>query len=152
MPVKKWGVITDEATVNGTVEQTFDFLADFSTVARWDPGVSKASRLDDGEIKVGSRFSVTTVFNGKESDMIYEVTELERPNKIVLSGDGPLVKGIDTIVLSPATDKGDRTHVDYEASLTLKGFYRPFAVFLSSTYNKIGRDAMEGLEKTLNGQ
>lgn len=37
MPVKHFGVITETRVVDGSVEQVFDFLADFSTTQQWDP-------------------------------------------------------------------------------------------------------------------
>ena len=40
------------------LEQAFDYLADFSRTAEWDPGVVEAERLTPGPPRRGSRFRV----------------------------------------------------------------------------------------------
>ena len=42
-----------------------------------------------------------------------------------------------------------KVRIDYTADLTLRGWKRPFVVFLNKSFNKLGRAAMEGLEKTI---
>ena len=40
------------------LEPTFDFVADFANAERWDPGVFRSTRLDDGPLRQGSRFAL----------------------------------------------------------------------------------------------
>ena len=80
----------------------------------------------------------------------YEITELVPNSKIVLKGDSDSVVAVDTILISPLEGNPNATKVDYTADLTLKGWKRPFIVLLSGALNKLGRDAMTGLENYLN--
>ena len=153
MPVKKYGVITDNVVVDGSVKEIFDYLADFSTTEEWDPGCISAKRRETTPLAVGDTFDLVTEFKGKQSKMVYKLDEMvQTPNengqlKIVVSGEGDIVTGVDTILLKPANKENTKTHVDYEANLALKSWRRPFVVFLSSTFNQLGIDAMAGMEK-----
>lgn len=99
-------------------------------------------------MQVGNTFSLTTVFNGNESQMKYKLEEMERPHRIVVSGYSDIIKGVDTILLRPANEENTKTYVDYTADLTLKGFRRPFIAFISGSLNELGRNAMEGMTKS----
>ena len=145
------GVITDSATIDGPIEKVFDYLADFSTTAEWDPGVVSASRNEQGPLQVGSSFTVNVTFKGNQSTMVYKITEIERPRRIVIKGDSPMVHAIDTMNLSEINNNGKtQTKVDYTADLSLKGWKRPLIFLLQGTFNKLGQSAMEGMESTLN--
>lgn len=111
-------------------------------------GVVKASRDQaPAPLAVGDTFQLTTVFNGKESEMKYELREMVRPNRIVVVGNGDIARGTDIILLRPADASNTQTVVDYSADLSLKGWRRPFIVFLSSSLDKLGKDAMAGMTK-----
>jgi hypothetical protein len=68
------------------IEEAFDYLADFSRTAEWDPGVEEARRLTRGKVRLGSRFRVTVSFLGRRIPLEYRITEFERPSHLVLSG------------------------------------------------------------------
>jgi hypothetical protein len=36
------------------IERVFDYLADFSHTAEWDPGVVEARQLDEGPVRLGA--------------------------------------------------------------------------------------------------
>ena len=76
----------------------------------------------------------------------YEITKFEKPNYVELKGESDVVTIKDMITL---TQKGDKTHVDYKVDLSLKGWRRPFVVFLNGALNKLGKDAMEGMRNTI---
>ncbi len=78
----------------------------------------------------------------------YKITEIDPPRRVVLVGESPTIKAVDTIVFSAAGE--GRTRINYTADLTLKGFRRPLIVLVGSALNELGRAAMTGLEKRLN--
>src|SRR6188768_1610672 len=61
------------------LEPTFDFVADFANAERWDPGVFRSTRLDDGPLRQGSRFALDVRMGQRIAPMTYEVSALERP-------------------------------------------------------------------------
>ncbi|EGD78012.1 hypothetical protein PTSG_09650 [Salpingoeca rosetta] len=151
MPVVSAGVVNDQAHLTGkTREEVFEYLANFDNIASWDPGCLKSKRVDSGPLKIGSSFDLVTVFKGTESKMTYTITKLDAPNEVVLEGESAMVRAIDTIKVLPSPDDPNNVVVDYTADLSLKGWRRPFILFLKNDLNKLGRDAMEGLEKAIN--
>ena len=70
------------------LQDTFDFIADFSNSARWDPGVATATRLDDRPLGMGSRFDLGVRMAGRVSQMEYVITTWQPPQRVVLTGSG----------------------------------------------------------------
>ena len=79
------------------LQDTFDFIADFSNSARWDPGVATATRLDDRPLGMGSRFDLGVRMAGRVSQMEYVITTWQPPQRVVLTGSGSGVAAIDDI-------------------------------------------------------
>ena len=131
------------------IEEVFDRLADFSSAEEWDPGTVRARRLDDGPVAVGSRFELTVTFLGRESTLVYELVELRRPNRIVLVGQNRFARSLDTITLARLDGA---TRVTYDAELTLKGLASPFHVLLGPVFDRLGREAADGLREALDGE
>jgi carbon monoxide dehydrogenase subunit G len=132
-----------------SIEEAFDYVADFSTTARWDPGIAEAVRVGDGPIGVGSRFDVIAVFNGRRLPLTYEIVEYDRPNVVVLRGEGPSFRGLDRIGF---TREGDtHTRIDYAADVELTGVAKLAEPFMRGRFDQMGRKAVGGLKATLDG-
>jgi carbon monoxide dehydrogenase subunit G len=123
--------------------EVFDYLADFSNAAEWDPGIVESRRLTPAPTEVGSRFEVVASFRGEEQRFEYAVTALEPGRRIVLHGEGAQAVSDDTITISPAEDG---TRVAYRADIRLKGLRRIAEPFLRGTLTRMGADALAGLE------
>jgi carbon monoxide dehydrogenase subunit G len=133
-------------TVAVPAAAAFDYVADFSTTAEWDPGIAEASRIDDGPVGEGSRFQVVAAFNGRSLRLEYTITVFERPHRLVLVGEGSTFHGVDEIRFVPS---GDGTTVHYTADLRLKGLLRLAEPFLKGRFEQLGRDAVAGLQREL---
>lgn len=139
--------LCETVTTGRAPADVFAYLADFTTVAEWDPGIV-ASRLESGDGGVGSVYAVTATFSGREVSMTYEVVGLSVPERIVLRGSAKAVDAIDTIECF-GHDGG--TRVVYTAEFRLKGLLRLAAPFLGGTFRRLGRAAAGGLDRSLNG-
>ena len=128
------------------IATTFDFVADFSNAARWDPGVARSVRLDDGPIRRGSRFALEVRMGRGTAPMQYHIAALDRPTRVVLVGAGSGVDAVDEIVFEP-TYFG--TRVRYTADIRLRGLRRLAEPFLSRVFARIGRDAASGMRSAL---
>ena len=126
------------------IEQAFDYLADFSHTAEWDPGVTSARRLTRGEPGIGSRFEVAVSFLGRRIPLEYEITELERPTRLVLSGGDASLHSVDEITFAP---RPDGTRVTYEARVELSGLGQLAAPLFDLVFQRIGRSAARGLRE-----
>jgi dehydrogenase/reductase SDR family protein 12 len=129
-------------------EEAFDSLADFSTVASWDPGVKSAVRIDDGSLGVGSAFDVDVALAGRSVTFRYEITEFTRPDQVVLLAERSPFTSLDTITVE-ATDAG--CLVTYDAELTLGGALRVADALLALGFNRVGDRAAAGLRSYLSG-
>jgi carbon monoxide dehydrogenase subunit G len=128
------------------IEDAFDFVADFANAERWDPGVARSTRLDGGSVQVGSRFALDVRMGRRTAPMTYRVATLERPNRVVLVGEGSGVDAVDEIVFEPA---GAGTRIRYTADIRLRGLLRLAQPFLSGALARIGEDAAGGMRRAL---
>lgn len=138
--------ITRTIEVPVSVDDAFDFVADFSTTETWDPGIVEGRRVDDGPIGIGSTFDVVADFGGQRLPLRYRITEYERPSRVVLVGEGSRFRGVDDIRFSPTAGG---TRIDYLADLRLRGPARIAEPFMRGRFEQLSDDAVEGLSRTL---
>jgi len=129
-------------------EEAFDFLSDFSNALEWDPGVVGASRLDEGEVALGSEFRLTTRFLGRSTPLRYEIIEFYPPHAVTFRGENATVVSRDRITFEPA---GEGTKIVYDAGLRLKGALRLADPLLALAFKRIGDRALAGLRERLRG-
>lgn len=128
------------------IEEVFAYLSDFSSTEEWDPGVLHAERLNAGPIERGARFKLLTSFVGGESELIYEITEIEPPRRVVLAGENARVVSVDVMTFQSA---GAGTSITYDADLRLKGLLRFADPLLGLAFRRVGDRALAGLRATL---
>ena len=130
-------------------DAAFDSVADFTTVADWDPGVSRSTRVDSGELGAGSAFDVDVVLGGRDVRFHYEITEWSRPQRCVLRAErGPMIS-MDTISAVALRDGG--SVVTYDAMLDLRGPFRLLDPVLALGFRRVGDRAAAGLAAHLTG-
>jgi carbon monoxide dehydrogenase subunit G len=129
------------------VEDVFAYVADFTTVTEWDPGIASSERTS-GEGGVGTTYDVVATFRGREVPMTYEVAEYEAPARIVLHGSGSAVDAVDTIEFFA---DGGGSRVVYTAEFRLKGLLRFAEPFMGGMFDSLGKKAIGGLRSALGG-
>ena len=139
-------VVTEVIEVPRPVEESFAYVADFSTVAEWDPGIHSSRRVS-GDCGVGAVYEVQAEFRAKTMPFIYTVTAYEENRSIVLDGVGEKATSLDTIAFEATADGG--TRITYTADFRLKGVLRLAEPFLGGTFNGLAREALAGLEAKL---
>lgn len=127
--------------------EVFAYVADFTKVAEWDPGIRSSVRLA-GDGGVGTRYEVGATFAGRVVPMTYDVIEHAEPSRIVLRGLAATVEAVDTIDFADLPGGG--TRVAYRADFTLKGGLRYVAFLMKPLFGRLGRKAIGGLEAALN--
>jgi hypothetical protein len=143
--------ITEQLVSPATPEVAFDTLADFTTTAEWDPGIAVAERLDDGPIRLGSRYKVGSKMGPVTIPLVYEITHYERPERIVLSTSGPFHRGEDDVRFAAAPDGGSA--VTWNAMFSVRGpIGRLLEPALAVGFRRVGRAAIAGLERFLREQ
>ena len=128
------------------VDEAFEYLADFSRTAEWDPGVSDARRVTRGPVRLGTRFRVTISVLGRRIPLEYRITEFERPSRLVLSGGDRYLNSVDEITF--ASRRGG-TRITYEARVEWTGIRRLADPLLDLLLQRAGRLAVRGLRERL---
>lgn len=128
-----------------------DHLADFATVAEWDPGVTEATLISGEPGQVGSRYRVIALFGPRRIPLEYVVVERvdplhAQPGWVVLSAETAMFTSHDTITVTPT---GRGSQVQYDAILTLHGPGRVLDWPLHQSFQVIGRRAEKGLRSEL---
>lgn len=127
-------------------EAAFDFIADFANASAWDPGTATSRRIDDGPIRVGSRFALGVRMAGAVRPMNYRIVELEPGRRVVLAGSGSGVEATDTISFEPSS-RG--TRIEYRADIRLVGWRRLLEPLAGGAFARIAREARDGMQRTL---
>lgn len=127
-------------------ERAFAYLGDFANTAAWDPGVVSSTRLDEGELGVGSRFEVETSTAGRRQRLTYEITEWDPPRRLVLVGENRSLRSVDTLTFA---ERDGGSTVTYHADLALRGPARVADPLLHLAFQVIGKRATDGLRAAL---
>ena len=136
-------------TVSSTLsaQEAFRFMANFENVASWDPGVTEASSKDEGDVAIGTSFTVVSKFLGLKTPLVYRVVEFEPESRIRLVAETATLRSDDEIIVSAL---GEGSSVTYNADLNLRGALRLADRLLGLAFRTIGDRARDGLRKALN--
>lgn len=143
------------ATYSATVtsprspEDVFAYLADFRTVAEWDPSINSSTLLTPGEPRtVGARFKVVQGSSiGSDVELEYEIQSVDAPRQVVLRGENDSLISIDTITVEPADGGG--CAVTYDAEIELKGARKVADPLMQLGLKRLGNKAKDGLAEKL---
>lgn len=130
-------------------DQAFDYMADLTNFAEWDPGVERAKQVEGDEPAAGAAFDVTVQAVPQPLVLRYRLGPYDRPDRFVAKAESTLLTSLDTISVRP---DGDGSIVTYDAELTLKGLFGLADPFLSVIFGRIGDRAATGLLSALNGR
>lgn len=139
--------ISETVTTPRPRPEVFAYVADFTRVAEWDPGIRSSVRVA-GDGGVGTRYEVGATFAGRVVPMTYEVIEHAAPSRIVLRGLAATVEAVDSISFEETAAGG--TRVTYRADFTLEGGLRYFGLVMKPLFGRLGRKAIGGLGAALN--
>src|SRR6478672_7103777 len=132
-----------------SIDDVFAYVADFANSQEWDPGVATAERLDEGPVGPGSRFRLGVRLGPRVGTMDYRISVFEPPTRVVLVGSGSGVSAVDDIRFESLDAS---TRVDYTADIRLEGVRRLIQPFLRGAFARIGRDAREGMQRSLDAR
>lgn len=139
--------VEDRVSIRGSALDAFRYLADFTNLPEWDPGISRVRRLDTGPLRVGSRFEVVALVLGRDMPMSYEVVVLdETAHRAELIGTAPGLRATDRITLSP---RGAGAEVHWQADFELLGARRLAEPLMHPFFARLARKAMAGLAARL---
>ena len=133
-------------TVPGDKADVFSYVADFSNVAEWDPGILKASRRGDGALGVGDSYDLIVEFSGRELETRYETTGYQPTDMVRFEGGTARFKSIDTISF---TETAGGVEIEYVADFILSFPLNLAEPFFKGRFNTLADEAVAGLERVL---
>lgn len=136
--------ITRRIPVDRPPHEVFDAIADFSTTARWDPGVRASRALDTPAVGDGARFEVTLDAGPFGPRLTYTTRSYERPARVVLHTRSALVEGTDDVRVE--TDGTGGSVVTWQADFAVRGPLGSLVdPLMARGFEKVGDRAVEGL-------
>jgi carbon monoxide dehydrogenase subunit G len=141
------------ARYTGTVQarhgadEVWDYLADLRSIRDWDPSVDNVELVSGAPGTESARYELEMRFRGRTLALRYRTVEVDPPHRVVFAADTDSVSIRDEARIEPA---GTQTStVVWDANLRLRGFRKLFELPLRVFFNRLGRDAHEGLSKRL---
>jgi dehydrogenase/reductase SDR family protein 12 len=138
--------LQEQRWVDNSLQQAFEYTADFSNIHEWDPGVETSHKAGNGPVGVGAKYDLELRFGVSTVPMVYEITEYEAPNRVVLVGKGENLHAIDEIRFSA---QDNMTRIDYTADLEFQGLMKYLVPVLSPIVRRVGTRALDGLVEAL---
>jgi carbon monoxide dehydrogenase subunit G len=137
----------DRVLVRRSPREALAYLADFTHLPEWDPGIVRVTRRGSGPLAVGARFDVVARFGGREVPMTYELIRYDETElRAELRGAASGVRAVDRIHVSPS---GSGAEVHWDADLVLEGARRLATPVMRLLFARAARRAMDGLRAHL---
>ncbi len=141
MPQQTITVSTDRSP-----EDVFAYLADFRSVAEWDPGVTNVELVSGTPGEGDAVYDVTT---SSGIELRYEVTEFIPGHRFTLIADNGRFRSVDVI----SVERGGAGAVaTYDATLTFSGSLNFLSPLLAPVFKRVADKAGAGLERALDGK
>ena len=141
--------MSETITLDETIEvqrplhEVFAYVAEFSRIEEWDPGVARGTRLTSGAPGVGSEYRIDMKAG---FSLHYTVIEFEPDARMLMTVDSRVFTAREEIIFT-ATSTG--TTVRYIARFT---FPAPLALanrLYPAAMDRVGKSTMEGLQRAL---
>ncbi|MFD0362340.1 SRPBCC family protein [Nocardia sp. GCM10030253] len=87
-------------TINRTVEDVFDYLAQFENVPRWNYAITETSKTSDGPVGIGSTYRQTRSIP-QPAEESFEVTGFDPSKRLEIRGQLGPFPAVVSYVLEP---------------------------------------------------
>ncbi|MGW4477288.1 SRPBCC family protein [Rhodococcus triatomae] len=132
-------------TVTAAPEPALRYLADFSHAETWDPGTVRCTRVDEGPVRVGSRWHNESRIAGISTELTYTLEEWTA-DRVVLVGHNDTATSTETIVVTPDPRGSELT---YTNEVEMRGMAKLASPAVKVVFEKIGVDLERQLTEAL---
>ena len=140
------GRFSESVDVRSPVEATFAYVTDQDRLAEWNDHVQSAEVVGGGPVEVGSRLRQHRRRNGREFELVFEVTGHDPPCRHVVEGS---VFAVGTVVSFTLRPEGTGTRVTMTAEVRGRGLRRPLAAVVTREMRKSTVAALAALRERL---
>ena len=123
--------------------EAFNYVADFTHIGVWDPGILSSIQQGDEPPGLGTRYDVVATFGRSTIPLVYEITAWQPPERVTLETSSKRFDGVDTIKFTSLG--AGLTRVDYVAEFELKGIMRFSGCLVKPMFVRLARKALDGL-------
>lgn len=139
--------LEERIVVPRSLQECFSYLADFSTIEQWDPGVSRAEKITPGPVAPGTTYRISLNLPLGQSTMIYRQKVISPHRRLQLEGSGKGIHALDTLDFQALGN--NQTEIRYRAELTLSSLSGWSKPVMRPVLQRIGRKAAAGLTTAL---
>jgi carbon monoxide dehydrogenase subunit G len=128
-------------------DAVWDYLADLRSTREWDPSVDHVELVGGEPRTESARYELEVRFRGTTLALPYRIVEVDPPHRVVFVAETDSVSVRDEARIEPAGTQAST--VTWDANLRLRGFRKVFELPLRVFFNRLGRDAEQGLGERL---
>jgi hypothetical protein len=128
-------------------DEVWEYLADLRSIRDWDPSVDNAELVGGEPGTETARYELEVRVRGRTLTLPYRTVEVDPPHRVVFVAETDSISVRDEARIQPAGIQG--SIITWDANLRLRGLRRLFELPLRIFFNRLGRDAHEGLGKRL---
>jgi uncharacterized protein YndB with AHSA1/START domain len=138
-------LITQTQVIDAPIDRVFDTVIDAGNYAAWNPTITASRRLDEGELRDGSRFEWQLKGFGT---VIQEFREFERNARVRIVLRTKRYSGGHRFLFSA---QGLSTRIDHELEMVPRGILLLLAPMIVRTGRRNLRETVEALQTYLEG-
>jgi uncharacterized protein YndB with AHSA1/START domain len=141
--------VEGEITINRSVDEVFDFVADERHEPLFNPAMLQAELVSDQPIDAGSRFHAVMSMRGRPVDMTIEFTAYERPRLLASSTHLSSMEIRGTLTFDPVPE-GTRMRWSWE--LHPRGVLKLFSPLVTHMGRRQEETIWKGLKRYMERQ
>ncbi len=100
--------------ISRPIEEVFRYIADFTNIAEWDPGISASEKTTTGEVGEGTEYMVIVAWGLSSLPAEYTIKTWQPPYHAVLEGRGKGFTAVDDITFE---ESGGKTLIRWRATV-----------------------------------
>jgi carbon monoxide dehydrogenase subunit G len=128
--------------------EVFPYLSDLERAPEWVPDLVSVSKLTEGPLGIGTRYSEVVNLGAKMGTVHLEVTHYEPDRLFAHKGVGGPMEFTGRFTLEP---QGDGTLVTHTYAVQLNGMARLMAPLIKDRVRKLAEAGIQNLQRALDG-
>ncbi len=135
---------TETVLIPRPIDEVFRYVADFSNIAEWDPGISASEKTSAGSVGVDTSYLVIVAWGLSSLPAEYTIKTWDAPHHAVLEGSGKGFTACDDIHFE---DANGSTLIRWNATVSPDNSNAVTELLLGQVFKYYGRRTMRHLEK-----
>jgi uncharacterized protein YndB with AHSA1/START domain len=131
--------LSESVVIRAPIERAFDCWADLERAAEHQKPTIDRTRLSDGPVGKGTRYSAVDQWPGRKVEFEMEITDFDRPSRIGARWDEPMGGSWDSVF----SQVGPNTRMDFETTIEPSGLMGLFTPLMKPWARRQLRDGLD---------